>query len=144
MRLRVRSLASLSGVAMCCGVGRRGGSDPTFQWLWCRSVAVAPIQPLAWELPYAAGEALKSKKKKKKKKNPPSSPCVLLTTYPLPRVAVTSVSLTGPGRFKWSRLDSGLLSQVPMVTSRGHQNPASPFLLVHLGLQKSIAPCLPT
>ena len=23
--------------------------------LWCRPAAVAPIQPLAWELPYAAG-----------------------------------------------------------------------------------------
>ena len=30
--------------------------------------AVAPIQPLAWELPYAAGAALRKKKKKKKKK----------------------------------------------------------------------------
>ena len=35
-------------------------------WLWCRPVATAPIQPLAWELPYAVGVALKSKKKKKK------------------------------------------------------------------------------
>ena len=34
----------------------------------CRLVAVAPIRPLAWELPYAAGVALKSKKKKKKKR----------------------------------------------------------------------------
>ena len=33
--------------------------------LWCRPAAVAPIQPLAWELPYATAEALKSKKKKK-------------------------------------------------------------------------------
>ena len=38
-------------------------------WLWCRLVAVAPIQPLSWKLPYAMGVALKSKKKKKKKKN---------------------------------------------------------------------------
>ena len=29
------------------------------------AVAVAPIGPLAWELPYAAGMALKKKKKKK-------------------------------------------------------------------------------
>ena len=29
--------------------------------------AVAPIWPLAWELPYAAGAALKSEKKKKRK-----------------------------------------------------------------------------
>ena len=33
-------------------------------WLRCRLVATAPIQPLAWEPPYAAGVALKSKKKK--------------------------------------------------------------------------------
>ena len=32
--------------------------------LWCRPAAAAPIWPLAWELPYAAGAALKSKKKK--------------------------------------------------------------------------------
>ena len=26
-------------------------------WLWCRLVATAPIQPLAWEPPYAAEAA---------------------------------------------------------------------------------------
>ena len=31
--------------------------------LWCRLVAVAPIQPLAWELHYAAGVALKQQEK---------------------------------------------------------------------------------
>ena len=35
--------------------------------LWCRLAAAAPIQPLAWELPYTAGTALKSKKIKKEK-----------------------------------------------------------------------------
>ena len=44
---------------LSCGVGRRRGSDPTLLWLWCRLAAVAPIQPLAWELPYAMGVALK-------------------------------------------------------------------------------------
>ena len=34
--------------------------------LWCRPVATAPIQPLAWESPYAAGAALKRPKKKKR------------------------------------------------------------------------------
>ena len=34
-------------------------------WLWCRTAAVAPIRPLAWELPYAVGPALKSKTNKK-------------------------------------------------------------------------------
>ena len=45
MRLRVQSLASLSGLRIryCC-----------------RPVATAPIQPLAWKPPYAAGMALKN------------------------------------------------------------------------------------
>ena len=37
-------------------------------WLWHRPAAIAPIGLLAWELPFAAPAALKSKKKKKKKK----------------------------------------------------------------------------
>mgnify|MGYP007088182029 CR=1 FL=1 len=28
-------------------------------WLWCRPAATAPIEPLAWEPPYAAGAALR-------------------------------------------------------------------------------------
>ena len=47
------------GIAMSCGVNRRCSSDPTLLWLWCRPAAVAPIPPLAWELLYAAGVALK-------------------------------------------------------------------------------------
>ena len=52
---------------MSGGVGRRCGSDPVWVWLWLRRrlVATAPIQPLAWEPPYAAGSALKEKGKKK-------------------------------------------------------------------------------
>ena len=42
---------------MSCGVGCRRGSDPALLWLWRRPVATAPIQPLAWEPPYAAGAA---------------------------------------------------------------------------------------
>ena len=38
-----------------------GSLDPMLLWLWCRLEAVAPIQPLAWEPPYAAGAALKTK-----------------------------------------------------------------------------------
>lgn len=34
--------------------------------LWCRPVATALIQPLAWKPPYAAGVALKSKNKTNK------------------------------------------------------------------------------
>ena len=64
MRLRVRSLASLSGLGSC-GVGSRRSSDPELLWLWLWLAAVAPIPPLAWEPPYAIGAALKRKKKKK-------------------------------------------------------------------------------
>ena len=37
-------------------------------WLWPRLEATALTRPLAWEPPYAEGEALKRQKKKKKKK----------------------------------------------------------------------------
>ena len=67
MRMLVPSLDWGSGIAMSCGAGRRCGSDPMLLWLWHRPAAVAPIQLLAWEPPYAAGAALKRKRKKKKK-----------------------------------------------------------------------------
>ena len=47
---------------MSCGVGQRHGLDPAWLWLWCRPAATALIQPLAWELPYAEGAALKRQK----------------------------------------------------------------------------------
>ena len=50
---------------MSCGVGCRQGSDPTLLWLWCRLVATALIQPLAWEPPYAACAALKDQRGEK-------------------------------------------------------------------------------
>ena len=53
---------------MSCGVGCRHSSDPTLLWLWCRPVATAPIGPLAWEPPYAAGAAQEIPKRPKKKK----------------------------------------------------------------------------
>ena len=53
---------------MSCGVGRRHGSDLALLWLWCRSAAVAPNQPLAWEPPYVTGMTLKRQKRLKKRK----------------------------------------------------------------------------
>ena len=41
--------------------------DPVLLWLWCGLVATAPIRPLAWESPYAAGAALEKAKKDQKK-----------------------------------------------------------------------------
>ena len=49
---------------MSCGIDRRHGSDPVLPWLWCRLAAIAPIRPLTWETPYAAGVALEKTKKK--------------------------------------------------------------------------------
>ena len=37
-------------------------------WLGCRLAFATPIPPLAWELPYAIGAALKRKIKKKEEK----------------------------------------------------------------------------
>ena len=52
---------------MNCGVGHRYGSDPVLLCLWLWLAATAPIRPLAWEPPHAAGAALKRQKTKKKK-----------------------------------------------------------------------------
>ena len=67
VRMQVPSLTLITGLRVrhgCEVVGRRRGLDPVllWLWLWCRLAAVAQIQPLVWELPYAAGAALKSKK----------------------------------------------------------------------------------
>ena len=53
---------------MSCGVGRKHSSDPTLLWLWREPAATAPIRPLAWEPPYAAGMAIEKTKRQKKKK----------------------------------------------------------------------------
>ena len=44
------------------------GAARVWLWLWCRPKATTPIGPLAWEIPYAVGVAMKSKRKKKKEK----------------------------------------------------------------------------
>ena len=53
---------------MHCGVGCRCGSDPVLLWLWRTLAAVAWIQPLAWELPYATGVAQKKERNKQTNK----------------------------------------------------------------------------
>ena len=54
---------------MSCGVGHRHGSDLVWLLLWHRPTAVALIQPLAWELPYATECSPKKQKNKKQKTN---------------------------------------------------------------------------
>ena len=54
---------------MSCGVGCRRSLDPVLLWLWCRPVAAAPIQPLAWQPPYCCGSGPRKRQKKKKKRS---------------------------------------------------------------------------
>ena len=61
---------------MSYGVGRRCGPDPALLWLLCRPATAAQIQPIAWELPYATGMALK--------KAPPPQIIYLVPLNPLP------------------------------------------------------------
>ena len=53
---------------MNCGIGLRHSLDPGLLWLWHRLAAAAPIQPLAWALPYTVGMRLERQKKRKEKK----------------------------------------------------------------------------
>ena len=100
MGTRVPSLASLRelrtghSIAMSCGVGHRCSSDPTLLWLGRQLAAVALIQPLDWELLYAASAALKSKKRKKpKKKTHILSRHAAWITYPYFYLNITCRSL---------------------------------------------------
>ena len=52
---------------MTCGVGHRRGLELALLWLWYRPAATAPIRPLAWEPPYAAGAAREEAKRQKQK-----------------------------------------------------------------------------
>ena len=85
MRLGVRSLALLSGLriwrCLSCDVGRRCGLDPVWLWLWLWPAAVAPIWPLAWEPPHAAGVALEKAKRQKEKKKKYIIVCVFKQTW---------------------------------------------------------------
>ena len=72
MRMRVRSLASISGLRIrhCHELHCRSKAllRPGYQallWLWHRPAAAAQIRPLAWGPPCAAGTALKRKKEKR-------------------------------------------------------------------------------
>ena len=52
---------------MSCGVGHRGARSCIAVAVVERLAVAAPIGPLAWELPYATGAALKSKKEKEER-----------------------------------------------------------------------------
>ena len=60
-------MGEASGVAAHGGIGHRCSADPESLWLWYRPVVAAPILPLAQELPYVAGVALKRRRRRRKK-----------------------------------------------------------------------------
>ena len=64
---------------MSCSVGCRQGLDLALLWVWSRPAAAALILPLAWELLYALGAALKRLKRKRK----PQQDCVKGNTLDL-------------------------------------------------------------
>ena len=68
IKMWVQSVGQGSCIAVSCVVGHRQTSDLALMSLWHRPATVAPIQPLAWELPYATGVALGKKKKAKERK----------------------------------------------------------------------------
>ena len=49
-------------LSLSCDVSRKHNLYPALLWLGCRPAAAVPMWPLAWEIPYATGVALKSKK----------------------------------------------------------------------------------
>ena len=79
---------------MSCGVGRRRSSEPALLWLWHRQAATAPMRPLVWEPPYAAGAALeKGKKKDKKIRSLFISPMsVVIHLFPFPILSMCAFS----------------------------------------------------
>ena len=52
---------------MSCGIGHIHSSVPALLWLQCGPAAATPIQPLAWEFPYATALQLRPLKKKKER-----------------------------------------------------------------------------
>ena len=64
-------------------------------WLWRRLVATAPIRPLAWEPPYAAGAAQEIAKRHTKKNLKIKKIIIIIIIIGVPVVAQ---SLTNPTR----------------------------------------------
>ena len=86
---------------MSCGAGCRCGLDPALLWLWCRPAATAPIRPLAWELPYAEGVALKRQKKKKKRKKKEITEVPVVAQWLTNPTRNHEVAGTIPGLAQW-------------------------------------------
>ena len=108
---------------MSCGVGDRCCSDLALLWLWHRPEAAAPIQPLAWELPYFHILWIRPLKKKRKK-----SPRAVLREH------MGQLPLRPPGhsaRIPASSLPSGLCSNFSVLDALpGHTHRPCPLTLL--------------
>ena len=100
---------------MSCGTGHRCSLDLELLWLWCRLGAVAPIQPPAWEPPYAVGAALKRQQQQQN-----WSP----VTHPLPWSLYTCRS---------SQPWTGLFASIPLSSSQTERPEAWPIETVPQG-----------
>jgi len=124
-----------------CGVVCRCGSDPVLLWLWCRPVATAPIGPLAWESPYAAGAAQEIAKKKKDLYPFPQSPAgqeSRLKTLPCcgcrndARMHLAK-DVTPECLWGFSNPSQSMEAQTQAVLTVGHGHPQSSYFCLHHG-----------
>jgi len=106
---------------MSCGVGCRRGSDPALLRFWHRPVATAPIQPLAWEPPYAAGVALeKAKRQKQTNKTAVSFPFSSTLPTIKPRATRPKNSpMCRKGSSAYDRTEVGAVTWLGWKKSRG-------------------------
>jgi len=89
-------------VAVSCDVSCRHGSDPVLLWLWYKPTAADPIQPLAWEPPYATGSAHPPQKKSfPNVKSPHSSTVRFGRSLGAQWVRDLALSLQLPGLLLW-------------------------------------------
>ena len=93
-------------------------------WLWRRPAAVAPIGPLAWELPQAVGAALKKKKKKKKKK--------------LKKTPTHHLPSNGKNKFSWSHLVLAAMLETSLITGSENWDISGRHLAMHAGRLKIV------
>ena len=74
-------------------------------WLWRRPAATAPIRPLAWEPPYAAGVAQEMAKRQKKKKK-------MWYIYTMQYYTVITKKKVMPFAATWMELENLTLSEM--------------------------------
>jgi len=110
-----------------CGVGCRRSSDPVLLWLWRRPVATAPIRPLAWESPYAAGAAQRNSKKTKQTNKQKKNNVILSLGEDVPVLRHRRVRAPGPESTQedWSWRPGHIRLPLSHKERRGLKSPES-------------------